>query len=960
MPSRPGSVGGFARPAVRSRPTLGVRELLVALLLAVVVLAAQAVATPSSAHAAGSASSAADFVEQAQNDDGGFGIRHGRRSDPETSLWASVALLAAGKNPQDEWLKGGRSASDYLIAHRKQFRSVGDLGLLALVQSTARLGASRYGSPATKLRSRLSEDVARTDPSGAALAVFGLLAAGGSANERTAAATGRALLATATSDGAWGPSGNADSASTALVLQALSATRVVGADDAPIRDGLAYLHAAQGNDGGIVPNTRLDKAITPASVPATAFTLQALKELGVATLRTTTGKTVRQGLTDYQQRTSGGLTATGAYDEKTPPSVLDTAQAFAAFDGKGFRLAPVAARTEGPSATKRKADKVKGTDQSSRRVSAGSAASGVSGEGSTASDGGAYRGATASRRGQRSGHDATDSKGRKGQGKGDGGAKKAGKDAAAAKAPKTAKPTAGNGGGGTNVSGTVVGATATPKLATKAGASDDDLSGEQRVTLLLAGTLALLILLGLVAERRRPRPTEAVPPVTAGLAAAAAAGSFVGRPLVRGAARAGGFAAQRQASVRPAPRRRWLLLPVLLVGLALIATPFAVRMFDRAPQGATMIDAFAPYMQEQRLAGFQRDVAEVDAGAHQAAADVPALLFPDQDPATATRRFQQRFPQFLLFAQQWPEVHRSFTDLLGTISANRTNYEAVAALPSFRLFPWFFVVPGALLVLLAAAGLVQRRAWIPLRRALIGVGIGLLLAPLVFQMFTRAPQGGRMIDAFRTVETRATVQRVQGQFGTIAVGQGAIRTELVPALRAAGLSDAQIRQRVPAIVRLQERWPQILGNLTPMIGVMSDNVGHYRAVAALPPFPLFPWLFAVPGLLVVGLGLLAGRRRTGRTAPPDDGPVPPDGSPPSDAALRPSPAGDAVPEPAAERVAVTASVGAGAAVPASSGTTAAGRSSTPTGSVTTGSVTTGPARAASAGSAATGPAEAAA
>ena len=61
-------------------------------------------------------------------------------------------------------------------------------------------------------------------------------------------------------------------------------------------------------------------------------------------------------------------------------------------------------------------------------------------------------------------------------------------------------------------------------------------------------------------------------------------------------------------------------------------------------------------------------------------------------------------------------------------------------------------------------------------------------------------------------------------------------------------------------MRLQKRWTAILNNLTPMIGVMSDNVANYRAVAALPPFPLFPWLFAVPGLLVVALALLAGRR----------------------------------------------------------------------------------------------------
>jgi hypothetical protein len=150
----------------------------------------------------------------------------------------------------------------------------------------------------------------------------------------------------------------------------------------------------------------------------------------------------------------------------------------------------------------------------------------------------------------------------------------------------------------------------------------------------------------------------------------------------------------------------------------------------------------------------------------------------------------------------------------------------------------------------------------PLRRATIALGVGLILAPFAFQMFSRAPQGGDMVTAFKSIETRANVQKVQGHFGTIAVGQGSISSELIPALHAKGLTSKQIAQRLPAVARLRDRWVKILNNMTPMIGVMSDNVGNYNAVAALPSFPLFPWLFVVPGLLVVGLALLAGIRGT--------------------------------------------------------------------------------------------------
>jgi hypothetical protein len=79
----------------------------------------------------------------------------------------------------------------------------------------------------------------------------------------------------------------------------------------------------------------------------------------------------------------------------------------------------------------------------------------------------------------------------------------------------------------------------------------------------------------------------------------------------------------------------------------------------------------------------------------------------------------------------------------------------------------------------------------------------------------------------------------------------------VPALEARGLSTTQIDKALPALATLEDHWIGILQNLTPMIGVMSDNVANYQAVAALPAFSLFPWLFLIAGVLVLALVLLS-------------------------------------------------------------------------------------------------------
>jgi hypothetical protein len=143
-----------------------------------------------------------------------------------------------------------------------------------------------------------------------------------------------------------------------------------------------------------------------------------------------------------------------------------------------------------------------------------------------------------------------------------------------------------------------------------------------------------------------------------------------------------------------------------------------------------------------------------------------------------------------------------------------------------------------------------RRHWV-----LVALGLGLIAAPLIFQMFQRAPAGGRMMTAFENIETTQNVQQIQGYFGTMAVGQGAIRLEIVPALEASGLSRAQIATRFPDVAALDANWVHILNDMTPMIGAMSDNVANYQAIASLPPFALFPWFFVLPGALVAGLAV---------------------------------------------------------------------------------------------------------
>ncbi len=305
-------------------------------------------------------------------------------------------------------------------------------------------------------------------------------------------------------------------------------------------------------------------------------------------------------------------------------------------------------------------------------------------------------------------------------------------------------------------------------------------------------------------------------------------------------------------------RRRGAFVAALVIGLGLIAAPAIFQMFTRAPGGGEMLNGFTPYMTTDVIGGFSNDLALIDS----AIADVSSAV--GEVPA------EVRTAYFADLADKWPGIYDDMGGMLTTMDANLDNFAAVKALPPFPLFPWFFVLPGLFAVGIAVWGI--RRGSAGAARALIVLGIGLVLAPVIFQMFTRAPKGADMIDDFRSLMTTERVQTMQGYFLVIGAGEGNLRNDIVPVLTTADITKN--------VEDFSAQWPRISNDMAPMIGAMGDNVANYQGVDALPPFDLFPWFFVAPGVLLIVLGAVHSRRRspvsleTGPSQPASAGAVP--------------------------------------------------------------------------------------
>ena len=201
---------------------------------------------------------------------------------------------------------------------------------------------------------------------------------------------------------------------------------------------------------------------------------------------------------------------------------------------------------------------------------------------------------------------------------------------------------------------------------------------------------------------------------------------------------------------------RKLLWAVLAIGLALVIAPLALSLPSKAAAGQRMLSGFQPIMQPDQvkttayyynqvfvpLGGVTPMMSAANLAKFQAylkgfggvqtdAAKLSPLLAQalHMTPAQVQALMGKRLPSMVALLQNLPAMQRDFNGLLGTMQqnvgifsqvpaglkhyqplvtamqANVDNYRQVNSLPDFRLFTVFFIVPGALLTLLAGIGL---------------------------------------------------------------------------------------------------------------------------------------------------------------------------------------------------------------------------------------------------------------
>jgi energy-coupling factor transport system substrate-specific component len=214
--------------------------------LAATVLAALLILpalVPGQAQAAGT-DQAANWLESAQNSDGGFGSSPGGDSSAALTGWAMLGLEAAGRNPFDV-ISSDRSPIDFLRGHLDEVSSPGDIARTIVALEGAGANPRSFGGRnlvSALLKRRAANGSYAGWPGTTSFSVIALRAAGADGGLD---GTISWLVGVQNGDGGWGdvPGQPSNADITGSAMQALPDTKAA-------QGGLSYLRKHQRSNGG--------------------------------------------------------------------------------------------------------------------------------------------------------------------------------------------------------------------------------------------------------------------------------------------------------------------------------------------------------------------------------------------------------------------------------------------------------------------------------------------------------------------------------------------------------------------------------------------------------------------------------------------------------------------------------------------------------------------------------------
>ena len=331
------------------------------------------------------------------------------------------------------------------------------------------------------------------------------------------------------------------------------------------------------------------------------------------------------------------------------------------------------------------------------------------------------------------------------------------------------------------------------------------------------------------------------------------------------------------------PSRRTIVLgAITAIGALLFLFPLTTGMLGKTQGVETLTGDLRASFEPAALAQTRADMNTVQAMSDQ----LQAQTLPDLPNALgmSPQQFQdymgQNFPDVASGTAQLNTILPKFQTLVTGLETQAPNFLAADQIPTSTLpstvVPYLFLVPGAVLVLLAGGALLLGRGRDgnglsrPALAVSVVVGLVFVVAPLVLAVPAKARAVDDLTAAFGTVFTDSGVAAVRSDMTVIAKMSDQLQTQTVPALASALKMDSTqfqdfMGQNYPDVATGMGQLNDILPRFEALVTGMENNVDSFQLAASIPTAgqatTTLTWWFIVPGIALIllgGIGLFTG------------------------------------------------------------------------------------------------------
>lgn len=300
---------------------------------------------------------------------------------------------------------------------------------------------------------------------------------------------------------------------------------------------------------------------------------------------------------------------------------------------------------------------------------------------------------------------------------------------------------------------------------------------------------------------------------------------------------------------------------ILAMGVIVLVVLFASNLFTVGTAFEELTDDFRPMFSDEAIAAAQADVAGLGAVSDEFNSQLaPALAEQLQmSPEEFKAHLGTNFPAVAAGIGALPEIVPEFTDVVGLIADQQSNFESADSIPTSSLpvstVPWIVLLIGIGAVVVAILILGKtRQAW------LIAVGFGVLVVifSLALSFLSKSGAADDMNEAFRPVYDQELISDSAQAIGVVGAMGEEMQTKMLPALAAQlGLGEAEMAGflgQFPATFAALEGLGDSLGRFQSMVTAFDSQLDNYNTIKDTALYPI-ALIVLIAGLMVIVCGV---------------------------------------------------------------------------------------------------------